>query len=103
MLRLYLIKRTTNRESAGGQSVMALLSSSAATGLFAAAIQQSGPMGIPWHSRKVYTDYVTPAVAGTLGCENLLDESSVVDCLMNITDASSFASNDVSGAVNAAA
>ena len=67
-------------QSAGGQSVVALLSSSAAKDLFTAAIVQSAPVDLPWLTRQVYTDIITPAVAYNLGCRNN-NETELVQCL----------------------
>lgn len=68
-------------QSAGAQSVTALLSSSAAKGLFSAAIPQSSPVDLPWFSEDVYYNTVTPNVARAAGCIDTNNEQNMVDCL----------------------
>lgn len=68
-------------QSAGGQSVVALLSSSAAKGLFSGAIIQSAPFDLPWYTREVYQKYIAPAVAKAVGCDEEDDEKSMLSCL----------------------
>lgn len=78
---------TIGGQSAGAQSVSALLSSSHAKGLFRAAFMMSNPW-IPWASRSVQTKYVTPAVAGSLGCPTSGKE--MVECLQKVQDPANF-------------
>lgn len=71
-------------QSAGGQSVVALLSSSAAKGLFKGAISQSAPVDLPWFTRDVYTEYVTPAVTKAVGCSAEASEKDLLACLQKV-------------------
>lgn len=74
-------------QSAGGQSVVALLSSSAASGLFSGAIAQSAPLDLPWSTREVYAELITPKVAKAVGCEDASDsdsEQSLLKCLRSV-------------------
>ncbi|PLB49651.1 carboxylesterase [Aspergillus steynii IBT 23096] len=72
-------------QSAGGQSVVALLSSPAAKGLFSAAIVQSAPLDLPWFTRSVYTDLIVPALAPALGCpHHMYSDASLVACLRSL-------------------
>lgn len=72
-------------QSAGGQSVVALLSSPAAKGLFSAAIAQSAPVDLPWFTRGVYTDLIVPSLAPALGCpDHMYSEDSLVACLRSL-------------------
>ncbi|KAL4801965.1 alpha/beta-hydrolase [Aspergillus unguis] len=71
-------------QSAGGQSVIALLSSSAARGLFSGALIQSAPVDLPWYTREVYTSLVTPHVAEAVGCSNTTSEASLLSCLRTV-------------------
>ncbi|THC97025.1 hypothetical protein EYZ11_003468 [Aspergillus tanneri] len=70
-------------QSAGGQSVVALLSSSAAKGLFSGAIVQSAPLDLPWFTRDVYSKLVTPLLADAVGCGDATNPSEAhrVACL----------------------
>lgn len=68
-------------QSAGGQSVVALLSSTAAKGLFSSAIIQSSPFDLPWYTRGVYQEYIAPAVAKAVGCDSKDDEQDMLSCL----------------------
>ncbi|KAL4943477.1 hypothetical protein BDV06DRAFT_189874 [Aspergillus oleicola] len=79
-------------QSAGAQSVVTLLSSTAARGLFNAALIQSSPLDLPWYTRQVYKELVTPHVAEAVGCNNTRSEASLVSCLRSVP-ASSFISN----------
>ncbi|KAL4975944.1 Carboxylesterase family-domain-containing protein [Aspergillus desertorum] len=80
-------------QSAGGQSVLALLSSTAARGLFSGALVQSAPVDLPWYTRQVYSKLVVPHVAQAVGCSNATDsESSLLSCLRAVP-ASSFIDN----------
>ncbi|PYH91094.1 cholinesterase [Aspergillus ellipticus CBS 707.79] len=73
-------------QSAGGQSVIALLSSSAAHGLFSSAIVQSAPVDLPWFTRDVYTEIVTPNIASAVGCNatNTTSEAALLSCLRSV-------------------
>lgn len=71
-------------ESAGGQSVLALLSSPAASGLFSAAIAQSIPFAFPWYTKEVYTDLILPPVASGVGCNATASEEALVSCLRSV-------------------
>jgi acetylcholinesterase len=82
-------------QSAGGQSVTALLSSSAAKGLFSGAIVQSAPLDLPWFTREVYEELVTPGVAKAVGCgqdNQTFSEEKLLACLRSVP-ASSFLDN----------
>ncbi|KOC13984.1 cholinesterase [Aspergillus flavus AF70] len=70
-------------QSAGGQSVIAMLSSSAASGLFSGAVVQSAALDIPWYSRQVYTEIITPKVAKAVGCHDS-DELGMLSCLRSV-------------------
>ncbi|PYH43607.1 putative cholinesterase [Aspergillus saccharolyticus JOP 1030-1] len=71
-------------QSAGGQSAIALLSSSAARGLFSGAIVQSAPVDLPWFTRGVYTEIVTPRVSSAVGCNGTTSESALLSCLRSV-------------------
>ncbi|KAL4930497.1 putative cholinesterase [Aspergillus undulatus] len=71
-------------QSAGGQSVVTLLSSTAARGLFSAALIQSAPFDLPWYTREVYSNLVVPSIAQAVGCNNTSSESSLVSCLRSV-------------------
>ncbi|CEL06799.1 hypothetical protein ASPCAL09971 [Aspergillus calidoustus] len=72
-------------QSAGGQSVIAVLSSSAAKGLFSGAIVQSAPVDLPWYTREVYSSLVVPHVASAVGCGNSTSsEETLLSCLRSI-------------------
>ncbi|KII88155.1 hypothetical protein PLICRDRAFT_161014 [Plicaturopsis crispa FD-325 SS-3] len=87
-------------ESAGAQSVAALLGSSAAKGLFSAAISQSNPIALPYATRNVYSKAITPAVASALNC-TATSETAIVQCLRAVP-AADFVSTAVVAAVNSA-
>lgn len=87
--------------SAGAQSVYSLLSSSSASGLFQAAIAESAPIGVPFVTRKFYTDAVTPAIKLATDCTNLTEEATV-ECLRSL-DASIFTTTKVLDATTVAA
>ena len=70
-------------QSAGAQSVLALMSSSGAKGLFRAAIAQSPPVSMPWFTRKLYSERITHAIAAQVGCTST-DEAQLVDCLLKV-------------------
>ncbi|KAL3479051.1 carboxylesterase [Aspergillus californicus] len=72
-------------QSAGGQSVIAVLSSTAARGLFSGALVQSAPVDLPWYTREVYSELVAPLVAEAVGCGNATStESSLLSCLRSV-------------------
>ncbi|KAL4911828.1 Alpha/Beta hydrolase protein [Aspergillus aurantiobrunneus] len=76
-------------QSAGGQSVVALLSSTAARGLFSGALVQSAPVDLPWHTREVYSELVTPHIAEGVGCGNAnSNETALLSCLRSVPAAS---------------
>ena len=66
-----------------------MLSSSGAKGTFYAALSQSPPIGLPWFSRKLYSQQITPAVASAVGCTSTGSESDLVSCLQRV-DANAF-------------
>ncbi|CAI7589169.1 unnamed protein product [Penicillium viridicatum] len=70
--------------SSGAQSVVALLSSTAAKGLFSGALVQSASLDAPWFSRNLYSKYITPEVAKAVGCEGNDSEESLVKCLRSV-------------------
>jgi carboxylesterase type B len=71
-------------QSAGGQSTVALLSSTAAKGLFSGALVQSAPMDLPWFPRGLYSDYIAPEVGRAVGCENTTSEKAFLKCLRSV-------------------
>ncbi|PYI05664.1 carboxylesterase [Aspergillus sclerotiicarbonarius CBS 121057] len=71
-------------QSAGGQSVIALLSSTAARGLFSGAIVQSAPVDLPWFTSEVYSKIVTPNIAGAVGCNGTTSETALISCLRSV-------------------
>ncbi|KAJ5806784.1 CAZyme family CE10 [Penicillium riverlandense] len=68
-------------QSAGGQSVVALLSSSAAKGLFSGALVQSAPLDLPWFPRAFYSQYIAPTVGEAVGCDSDSSEAELLKCL----------------------
>lgn len=76
-------KITIGGQSAGAQSVSALVASSAAKGLFRAAFMLSNPW-VPWVNRSVQSKYVAPAVAASLNCST--EGESMVKCLQAVED-----------------
>lgn len=70
--------------SSGGQSAVALLSSTAAKGLFSGALVQSANFDLPWFSRDLYSKYIAPEVANAVGCEGNDSEESLVKCLRSV-------------------
>ncbi|KAJ1024829.1 hypothetical protein NDA16_002869 [Ustilago loliicola] len=74
---------TIGGESAGAQSVSALIASSAAKGLFRAGFMLSNPW-VPWINRLVQSKYVAPSVATSLGCPT--SGQAMVECLQKIQD-----------------
>ncbi|KAF7594360.1 hypothetical protein BBP40_009341 [Aspergillus hancockii] len=71
-------------QSAGGQSVVALLSSTAARGLFSGAIAQSAPVDLPWFTREVYSELIIPEVAKAVGCNQTSSENALLSCLRSV-------------------
>ena len=71
-------------ESAGGQSVVALLSSSAAKGLFSGAVSESSPIDFPWHTREMHTKLIVPEVAKAVGCDNTQSEEALLSCFRSV-------------------
>ena len=67
-------------QSAGAQSVVAHLSSSASKGLFSSAISQSALLGVPPVTRNVNSEYITPAVANITNCTTS-SEVAMIACL----------------------
>lgn len=82
---------TIGGESAGAQSVSALIASSAAKGLFRAGFMLSNPW-VPWTPRSAGTKYIAPAVATSLGCPT--SGTALVECLQNVTDPTLFVQGD---------
>lgn len=68
-------------QSAGGQSTVALLSSTAAKGLFSGALIQSAPLDLPWFPRDLYADYITPEIAKAVDCDDFDSEPALLQCL----------------------
>jgi acetylcholinesterase len=71
-------------QSAGGQSTVALLSSTAAKGLFSGALVQSAPLDLPWFPRGLYANYIAPAVGKAVGCNHTGSENSFLKCLRSV-------------------
>lgn len=74
-------------QSAGGQSVIALLSSSATKGLYSGAIVQSAPLDLPWFSREIYSEAIVPEIAKAVGCDKKDDQTSegaLLNCLRSV-------------------
>ena len=71
-------------QSAGGQSTIALLSSTAAKGLFSGALVQSAPLDLPWFPRGLYANYIAPAVGKAVGCNNTSSEKDFLKCLRSV-------------------
>ncbi|SNX86202.1 related to Cholinesterase precursor [Melanopsichium pennsylvanicum] len=78
---------TIGGESAGAESIAALIASSASKGLYRAAFMMSNPW-VPWINRSVQSKYVTPAVASSLNCS--VSGPDMVECLQKIQDPSLF-------------
>ncbi|OQE27109.1 hypothetical protein PENFLA_c006G08672 [Penicillium flavigenum] len=70
-------------QSSGGQSVVALLSSTAAKGLFSGALVQSSNSDLPWFPRAVYSKYIAPEVGKAVGCDDA-SETSLLECLRSV-------------------
>ncbi|KXG51824.1 Carboxylesterase, type B [Penicillium griseofulvum] len=71
-------------QSSGGQSVVALLSSTAAKGLFSAALVQSANFDLPWFPRGLYSQYIAPEVGKAVGCDGNASEPSLLKCLRSV-------------------
>lgn len=71
-------------QSSGGQCVVALLSCTAAKGLFSGALVQSANFDLPWFTRDLYSKYIAPEVANAVGCEGNDSEDSLVKCLRSV-------------------
>lgn len=71
-------------QSSGAQSVVALLSCTAAKGLFSGALVQSANFDLPWSPHEIYTKYIAPGVARAVGCEGNDSEESLVKCLRSV-------------------
>ncbi|CAG8111534.1 unnamed protein product [Penicillium nalgiovense] len=71
-------------QSSGGQSVVALLSSTAAKGLFSGALVQSSAFDLPWFPRTVYSKYIAPEVGKAVGCDDTASEASLLKCLRSV-------------------
>lgn len=93
---------TSTGQSAGAQSVVLHLSSSASKGLFSAGISQSSLLGVVPSTRSLNSKYITPAVAKGTVCSSNSSEASLVQCLKSVP-AKMFASKDTFGAVDEAA
>ncbi|PWN51421.1 alpha/beta-hydrolase, partial [Violaceomyces palustris] len=90
-------------QSAGAQSVMAVLSSSSSVGLYRAAVMLSNPW-IPMFSRKVYDDSITPATAVAVGCQSsLTNDAELVSCLQSADPNQFFESDQIGQAQSAIA
>ncbi|KAJ5807633.1 Carboxylesterase type B [Penicillium robsamsonii] len=70
--------------SSGGQSVIALLSSTAAKGLFSGALVQSASLDSPWFPRGLYSKYIAPEVGKAVGCDGNASETSFLKCLRSV-------------------
>lgn len=81
-------------QSAGAQSIAALLSSSSAKGLFHRAICQSAPLDLPWYTRDVYTKIVAPIISAAVGCNNTGMERDLVSCLQSVPASNFVSSNE---------
>ncbi|KAN0061989.1 hypothetical protein ACQY0O_005984 [Thecaphora frezii] len=81
-------KVTIGGESAGAQSVAAILSSKATAGLYRSTIMQSAP-DMPWHSKSLATNVIAPHVADFVGCPKF--GTAMVKCLQAV-DAKRFGS-----------
>lgn len=71
-------------QSAGGQSTVALMSSSAARGLFSGALVQSAPLDLPWFPRGLYSKYIAPTVGKAVGCDDTSSEETLLKCLRSV-------------------
>ncbi|KAJ6147253.1 hypothetical protein N7497_009235 [Penicillium chrysogenum] len=71
-------------QSSGGQSVVALLSSTAAKGLFSGALVQSTNFDLPWFPRAVYSKYIAPEVGKAVGCDGNASETTLLKCLRSV-------------------
>ncbi|KAK4866818.1 hypothetical protein LT330_007981 [Penicillium expansum] len=71
-------------QSSGGQSVVALISSTAAKGLFSGALVQSANFDLPWFPRALYSKYIAPEVGKAVGCDGNSSETSLLKCLRSV-------------------
>ncbi|GAC75719.1 carboxylesterase and related proteins [Moesziomyces antarcticus T-34] len=78
---------TIGGESAGAQSISALIASSEAKGLFHGAFMLSNPW-VPWVNRAAQSKYITPAVAASLNCP--VSGQAMVECLQKVSDPAQF-------------
>lgn len=69
-------------ESAGAQSVLALMSSSQATDLFSQAVSQSAPWN-PFFPREIYSEGIYPALLNATNCTNGADAEQL-SCIQGI-------------------
>lgn len=86
-------------ESAGAQSVVALMSSTQAKGLFQKAISQSAPWN-PFLNRNVYTSGIYPALLNATNCASG-DAAAQLACLQAVP-ASAFISSNITSKTTAA-
>lgn len=86
-------------ESAGAQSVLALLSSTSAKGLFSKAISESAPWN-PFFNRQVSVSGIYPAILAATGCNNTNDSAQQLSCIRAV-DASVFLANETQDLVSA--
>ena len=70
-------------QSAGAQSTVAHLSSSASKGLFSSAISESSLLGVSFATRDVNSKFITPAVANATKCPTTT-ESEMIACLRSV-------------------
>ncbi|KAJ5355651.1 Carboxylesterase type B [Penicillium concentricum] len=71
-------------QSSGGQSVVALLSSTAAKGLLSGALVQSANFDLPWFPRALYSKYIAPEVGKAVGCDGNASEAGLLRCLRSV-------------------
>ena len=71
-------------QSSGGQSIVALLSSTAAKGLFSGALVQSSNFDLPWFPRAVYSKYIAPEIGKAVGCDGNASETTLLKCLRSV-------------------
>lgn len=75
-------KITVFGESAGAQSIRALLNSKPASGLFQAAVLQSDPLAVPWDTYGITSKRVTPDTLGALNCSSTTGAAALA-CFRN--------------------
>ncbi|KAJ6140319.1 hypothetical protein N7471_006805 [Penicillium samsonianum] len=71
-------------QSSGAQSVVALLSSTAAKGLFSGALVQSANIDFPWFPHALYSKYIAPEIGKAVGCDGNASEASLLECLRSV-------------------